>query len=222
MTTTPVSGRTGSAQAGRAAAGGETVDARLGAPSRARGRHRRPRPRKALFATGGFALAVGALSLLRLTADSGVDTAEAGPRLQPTADTHPETDTGNATNAAATVSGSPEPTSTTPAPTGTGGTVPSGAAVPGTAPTSAVRTPSGPYTPRTRPPADEGAPAPAATPSSGSAAPRPPGPTATPAPGPVAVPPTAGPTSRPGLCLPVVGLCVEALNELAPLPGSRD
>ncbi|GGW31641.1 hypothetical protein ACH419_07995 [Streptomyces bobili] len=218
MTTTPVSGRTGSAQAGRAAADGEAVDVRLGAPSRARGRHRRPRPRKALFATGGFALAVGALSLLRLTADSGVDTAEAGPRLQPTADTQPETDTANATNAAATVSASPEPTSTAPAPTGTGGTVPSGAAVPGAAPTSAVRTPSGPYTPRTLPPADEGAPAP----SSGSSTPPPAGPTGTPAPGPVTVPPAAGPTNRPGLCVPVVGLCVEALDELAPLPGSRD
>ncbi|MDX3529002.1 hypothetical protein P1P75_21855 [Streptomyces sp. ID05-39B] len=222
MTTTPVSGRTGSAQAGRAAAGGETVDIRLGTPSRARGRHRRPRPRKALFTTGGFALAVGALSLLRLTADSGVDTAEAGPRLQPTADTLSKTDTADATDAAATVSGSPGPTTTAPAPTGNGGTVPSGVAVPGAAPTSAVRTPSGPYTPRTRSPADEGTPAPAATPSSGSTAPRPPGPTSTPAPEPGTDPPAAGPTSRPGLCLPVVGLCVDALDAPAVLPGSRD
>ncbi|MFF8193790.1 hypothetical protein ACF05L_23750 [Streptomyces bobili] len=222
MTTTPVSGRTGSAQAGRAAADGEAVDVRLGAPSRARGRHRRPRPRKALFATGGFALAVGALSLLRLTADSGVDTAEAGPRLQPTADTQPKIHPESATGTTATVSGSPEPTTTAPAPTGNGGTVTSGATVPGAAPTSAVRTPSGPYAPRTRPPADEGAPAPAATRSSGSAAPRSPGPTSTPAPGPDTLPPAAGPTSRPGLCLPVVGLCVEALDALDPLPGSRD
>ncbi|MEU0342185.1 hypothetical protein ABZ092_25300 [Streptomyces bobili] len=222
MTTTPVSGRTGSAQAGAAPVGDEAVDVRLGAPSRARGRHRRPRPRKALFATGGFALAVGALSLLRLTADSGVDTAEAGPRLRPTADTRPETDTGNASDAAATASGSPEPTSTAPAPTGNGGTAPSGASVPSTAPASAVRTPSGPYAPRTRPPSDEGAPAPAVTSSSGSSAPPPAGPTATPAPGPGTVPPAPGPTNRPGLCLPVVGLCVEALDALEPLPGSRD
>ncbi|MFD5269986.1 hypothetical protein [Streptomyces sp. NPDC058335] len=206
MTTTPVSSRTGSAEAGR-----EEVDVRLGSSSRARGRHRRPRPRKALFAAGGFALTVSALSLLRPASDSGVDTAEAGPRLQPTADTQPETDTGHASDAAATVSWTPEPTSTAPAPMGGGGSTAGSGTVPSTSPTSAVRTPSGPYAPRTRPPADEGTRTPAATPSSRSRAPQPPGPTATPAPGPGTVAPTSGPTSRPGLCLPIVGLCVDPL-----------
>lgn len=218
MTTTPVSGRTTGAEAGRAEGTDDEVDVRLGSFSHARGRHRRPRPRKALFAAGGLALAVGALSLLRPASDSGGGTAEAGPRLQPTTDTRQEPETGRApdpTDAAATVSGTPGPTSTAPAPMGGGSTAAAGA-VPSaspTSPTSAVRTPSGPYAPRTRQPADEGARPPAATPSSRSRAPQPPGPTATPAPGPGTVPPAAGPTSRPGLCLPVVGLCVD------PLPG---
>ncbi|MDX5568842.1 hypothetical protein PYK79_43700, partial [Streptomyces sp. ID05-04B] len=51
---------------------------------RARGRHRRPRPRKVLFAVGGLALAAGVLSLLRPTPDTGgagaLGTAEAEPR----------------------------------------------------------------------------------------------------------------------------------------------
>lgn len=42
---------------------------RLFAP---RGRHRRPRPRKVLLAAGGLALAAGALSLVRMSPDSGV------------------------------------------------------------------------------------------------------------------------------------------------------
>ncbi|PIM66021.1 hypothetical protein CTU88_45525, partial [Streptomyces sp. JV178] len=37
--------------------------------ARPRGRHRRPRPRKVLFAVGGMALAASALSLLRLASD---------------------------------------------------------------------------------------------------------------------------------------------------------
>ncbi|PNG16182.1 hypothetical protein C1J00_43420, partial [Streptomyces cahuitamycinicus] len=53
--------------------------------SRARGRHRKPRPRKVLLAAGGLALAAGALSLLRLTSGPGPDAraVEAGPRPDP-------------------------------------------------------------------------------------------------------------------------------------------
>ncbi|MER6045045.1 hypothetical protein ABT136_30575, partial [Streptomyces sp. NPDC001856] len=58
-------------------------------PPGGRGRHRRPRPRKVLLVAGGLALAAGALSLVRLTPDSpvpGIGTAEADPRLEPTAE----------------------------------------------------------------------------------------------------------------------------------------
>lgn len=55
-----------------------------------RGRHRRPRPRKVLFAVGGLALAAGALSLVRLAPESvigGPGSAEAEPRYTPGAGT---------------------------------------------------------------------------------------------------------------------------------------
>ena len=51
-----------------------------------RGRHRRPRPRKLLFAVGGLALAAGALSLVRVAPDSGsagLGTTEADPGQDP-------------------------------------------------------------------------------------------------------------------------------------------
>ena len=58
-------------------------------PRTPRGRHRRPRPRKVLFAVGGLAVAAGVLSLVRMVPEGGVGTpgtAEAEPRLDPTAD----------------------------------------------------------------------------------------------------------------------------------------
>ncbi|MET9501117.1 hypothetical protein ABZY42_05170 [Streptomyces sp. NPDC006622] len=217
MTTTPVRSQAASAGAGPSEA--ERTGNRTGkvpeAAGRARGRHRRPRPRKVLFAAGGFALAVGALSLLRPASDSGVDTAQAEPRLGPTADTRPDPD--HATNPAVTASAAPRPASSAAAPMGGGPTAGSGA-VPGASPTSAVRTPSGPYGPRTTSPAEARPDTPAAppTPRTTPEPPRPPGPTAPPAPGPTTAPPAPGPTSRPGLCLPVIGLCVD------PLPGPAD
>ncbi|MCG0067181.1 hypothetical protein L0F81_28605 [Streptomyces tricolor] len=42
------------------------------APGVRRGRHRKPRPRKALLAAGGLALAAGVLSLVRISPQSGV------------------------------------------------------------------------------------------------------------------------------------------------------
>ncbi|MFF8094155.1 hypothetical protein [Streptomyces sp. NPDC016675] len=52
-----------------------------------RGRHRRPRPRGAMVAAGGLALAAGTLGLVRLLAEPGGDDvhgfgAEAGPRVE--------------------------------------------------------------------------------------------------------------------------------------------
>ncbi|MDX3577480.1 hypothetical protein PV663_11165, partial [Streptomyces sp. FL07-04A] len=74
---------------------------------RARGRHRRPRPRKVLFAAGGLVLAAGVLSLLRPTPDTGgadaLGTAEAEPQpdLVTSADDDPGDETGDGTAQAA-------------------------------------------------------------------------------------------------------------------------
>ncbi|MFE0456100.1 hypothetical protein ACFW2D_33450 [Streptomyces sp. NPDC058914] len=176
---------------------------------RTRGRHRRPRSRKVLFAAGGLALAAGALSLIRLTPDAGVggvDTAEAGPRLEPTAHS---TDVPN--TVAASLPARPEATPTTPAAMGgtdASPTPPADSVIPTPTafPTSAVRTPSGPYMPRT----PDATPTPAPTASQRTAAPTPTRPSA-PAPGPTTASATPGP-GFPGLCVPVIGLCVDPLT----------
>src|SRR5690349_20801821 len=87
MTSTPVDTWTGP----YGTAVGDTAEHEDAAPDgrggglwvpRPRGRHRRPRPRKVLFAAGGLALAAGVLSLVRLSPDpggaGGPGTAEAG------------------------------------------------------------------------------------------------------------------------------------------------
>ncbi|PZG67193.1 hypothetical protein C1I97_38885, partial [Streptomyces sp. NTH33] len=64
---------------------------------RARGRHRRPRPRKVLLAAGGLAVAAGVLSLVRLAPDyggGGPDRSEAGP--------HADADSGGSAGTSAT------------------------------------------------------------------------------------------------------------------------
>ncbi|MFF3344362.1 hypothetical protein [Streptomyces sp. NPDC002779] len=186
-----------------------------GAPVRlfgSRGRHRRPRPRKVLLAAGGLALAAGALSLVRLTPESGLgglDAPEAEP--WPGGDGAPATD--HATNAAAAVGplprvspsattvlggpGAPTPTAPpSPAPTNPAPTAPP----PPQAPLDPATTiPEAPRTDAPQPPATtHPAPQPAA----------PSRPAHTPAPE-----PTPGPTDRPGVCLPVIGLCVDPLPE---------
>ncbi|MFJ9901293.1 hypothetical protein ACIRVK_00045 [Streptomyces sp. NPDC101152] len=169
---------------------------------RIRGRHRRPRPRKVLFAVGGLALAAGALSLVRLSPDTGVGgggTAEAEPRLDPGG-------TGEAaTNTAATVAAVPDtgPSATSPM-GGAGATltaspasVPRTTAGPSSQPPSA--TPTAPPGTTTLP--DTPVPtAPAATP--------PPAPRPTPAPDHTTPPPTTPQPAPPGLCVPIIGLCV--------------
>ncbi|MGW7264080.1 hypothetical protein [Streptomyces sp. NPDC054842] len=191
--------------------GGEAPRDRLAPWTRpVRGRHRRPRPRRTLVAVGGLALAAGALSLVRLTPDplgGGAGRVEAGPHGTGAA-------SDPAGNAAATVE--PTPTTGTAAPSastvmgGAGATPTSGAtAVPtsatGTPPPSrpvdpaAGRTgiPEGPADPVTSAP-----PAPSRPPAT-SAAPRPAPSRSTRAPDP-------GPDD-PGLCVPVIGLCVDPL-----------
>lgn len=196
---------------------------------RPRGRHRRPRPRKLLFAVGGMALAAGALSLLRLASDpagGGAGAAGAAPRAA-------DEVTDDAANAGATVGNEPSagpgtPTADTPMgggnpastqPQSPGATTPT--PTPSTfspAPSIGVAIPSGPgsrnlprnpaaedttpaartpETPRPTPPAPTQPPAAAPEQPTAPDSPTTPGDTATP----------AKPT-KPGLCVPIVGLCV--------------
>lgn len=175
--------------------------------SSTRGRHRKPRPRRMLFAVGGLALAAGALSFVRLVPEpvggGGAGATEAEPRAA--ADSVSE----GANNAAATMraarprAGSAGPgTATAPdigsgrSPrTATGATPPSGAMSPAQAPPA-----HSPGTPGT--PADK-APAPAAT---APDAPRPAPSTTAPAPGP-GRPDERDQRDDRRLCIPLLGLC---------------
>jgi hypothetical protein len=208
-----------------------------------RGRHRRPRPRKVLLAAGGLALAAGALSVVRLLPEPGGGLggfgAEAGPRVEgggrdtasdrATAPAAAATDGGppgaspSATSAMGGLNGSPGPGLIPP---GLGpDPSPSGLAVP--LPTATT----GPDTPDGRGPGDGGrererrggeqtadtadrAPAPGTPRPSRSDRPAPsPAPTPPPDRG---TPPTSGPEPEPddpGLCVPVIGLCVDLLGD---------
>ncbi|MFF5495080.1 hypothetical protein [Streptomyces aquilus] len=179
-----------------------------------RGRHRRPRPRKALLAVGGLAVAAGALSLVRMAPEGGLGgglgTAEAEPRLD---DPHAGSGTDRATNAAATVPATPK---VSPSATSAMGGV-SAMPTPGVSvvpvpskPVGSVDTPG----PTTIPDA----------PNPTTAAPQPtPTPTRTPSPAPsqsTYTPPATTPTPQPtrpdggggGVCVPVIGLCVGPLS----------
>ncbi|MFE7166799.1 hypothetical protein [Streptomyces sp. NPDC057616] len=177
-----------------------------------RGRHRRPRPRKVLFAVGGLALAAGALSLVRMAPESGVGglgTAEADPRQDPGPGTARSGNATTAVEAVPRVSGSAASVlggvSTTP--TAGASVLPLPAtttspADPAAAPTGGTTTmpeaPNGP-TATVRPPSTT-APAPRPTPTAGGT---------TPAPAPQ---PSHPHGHGPGLCVPVVGLCVGTLT----------
>ncbi|MDH6217304.1 hypothetical protein [Streptomyces pseudovenezuelae] len=177
------------------------------------GRHRRPRPRKVLFAAGGIALAAGVLSLVRLAPESGVGgigTAEAEPGL------HPGDRADRPKNAAATLAASPIPSATSvmggesatptvvPVPTAT--TSPTAAPGVGAAPgpTTIPEAPNATPTTAPRAPATT-APAPQPTPT--ATQPPAPAPTHTTAPQ-----PAPHPTTDPGLCVPIVGVCVGLLS----------
>ncbi|PTM92369.1 hypothetical protein [Streptomyces sp. VMFN-G11Ma] len=179
-----------------------------------RGRHRRPRPRKVLFAVGGLALAAGALSLVRLAPESvlgGPGSAEAEPRHDPGAETDRAGNTAatvgtlpevspSATSALGGRSATPTPdTSTAPVPPTT--TPP---AAPSTTDTTTI--PEAPNTRNAPPPTT--APHPPAT--------TPPAPHPTPPPDRTTPPPhTADPTAPadPTLCVPVISLCVGLLGD---------
>jgi hypothetical protein len=187
-----------------------------------RGRHRRPRPRKVLLAAGGLAVAAGVLSLVRLTPESGVGgvgTAEAEP--SPDA----EQSAGHPANAAATISADPTaipsaiPSATSvmggasATPTTASGVVPTPYATtaPTTVPETGTGTGTGTGTEMTTAPGTPQPQAPAAAPGplapAASAAPEP---APTPTPSRTANSPAPAP-SRPGLCVPIIGLCVDPL-----------
>ncbi|GHD11257.1 hypothetical protein GCM10010313_34200 [Streptomyces violarus] len=176
---------------------------------RVRGRHRKPRSRKVLLAAGGLALAAGALSLVRLAPGPSPDrvgTVEAEPRPDPVT-----TGTDQATGTTATFPAAPEtsPSSPTvlggppPSPVTRGArpAPPAPAYTRGATTTAAHRPTAIPDRPSTPAPATRGnAPRPA------PAAPAPPSRT-TPAPAPKPEQPKK--PDDPGLCVPVIGLCVD-------------
>ncbi|MGA5359030.1 hypothetical protein [Streptomyces purpurascens] len=176
---------------------------------RVRGRHRKPRSHKVMLAAGGLALAAGALNLVRLASGPSPDavgTVEAEPRPDPVT-----TGTDQATGTTATFPAAPgiSPSSPTvlggltPSPV-TRGARPAPPAATGTrgaATTAAHRPTTIPDTPNTPAPATQGD-APRPTP----AAPAPPSRT-TPAPAPKPEQPRK--PDEPGLCVPVIGLCVD-------------
>ncbi|MDQ0583105.1 hypothetical protein [Streptomyces rishiriensis] len=224
MTSTPVSTWTGQYETAPQD-GGELVEDAGPWAHRPRGRHRRPRPRKVLFAAGGLALAAGVLSLVRLTPDQGgvggLGTAEAEPRPEPVAGTD-DTDVGSGADtdrpAGPAVTVAPSPT----APSAMGGAstapAPRASLVPGVpgAPTSVALTPGATYTPAAPAPR-----APASGAPEGPAAPRPTSPPRTPAPAPATTAPTPQPQQpgdprQPGVCVPVIGLCVDPLGAAVP------
>ncbi|MFG3716692.1 hypothetical protein ACGF8D_02640 [Streptomyces massasporeus] len=182
-------------------------------PPRIRGRHRKPRPRKVLLAAGGLALAAGALSLLRLASGPGADpgTVEAGPRPDPVT-----TATDDATQTAATFPAVPDASPSSPTALGvlppspvTKGARPSPSA---TTKTPATVTAAGPTS--TTIPDTPNAPAPAPTASGGGDAPRsaptPPAPPSRTTPAPPPRPEEPKKPHDPDLCVPVIGLCVDA------------
>ncbi|MFF7368031.1 hypothetical protein [Streptomyces tricolor] len=173
------------------------------APGVRRGRHRKPRPRKALLAAGGLALAAGVLSLVRITPQSGVGasgTAEAGPRLDldgrapahPAKPWTPTTATPTALPSATSAMGG---RSLAPAPTGP---------PPRTAPARPTTPPDHTAVPTPLPTTPRGTPRPG--PPATAPAPRTPHPTPAP-------PRTAEPDRAPGVCVPVIGLCVDVLGD---------
>lgn len=184
-------------------------------PLRVRGRHRKPRPRKVLLAAGGLALAAGALSLLRLTSGPGADagTVEAGPRPDPVT-----TATDDATQTAATFPAVPDASPSSPTALGTlppspvtKGARPSPSTTTGT---PATVTAAGPMSTTIPDTPNAPAPAPAPTASGSGDAPRP---APTPPAPPSRTPPAPAPRPEepkkphdPGLCVPVIGLCVDS------------
>ncbi|MFF5520993.1 hypothetical protein [Streptomyces coeruleorubidus] len=186
---------------------------------RARGRHRKPRPRKALLAAGGLALAAGALSLVRLTSGPGTDSVgsvEAEPRPDPVT-----TGTDEGTNTAATGPAAPEaspssPTALVGLPASPGARGPAAASrTPSTytATSTGTRGAHTAATPRPTTAADTAKP-PAPTATGNGKTPRPaqppPSPPSQTTPAPAPEPEKPQKPHDPGLCVPVIGVCLDS------------
>ncbi|MFD5816766.1 hypothetical protein [Streptomyces sp. NPDC127038] len=190
-----------------------------------RGRHRKPRRRRVLFAVGGLALAAGVLSLTRMTPDAVTGgTAGGNTEADPVATA---TDNDPAGHAAPTVAAMPTPTvaGAAPASPAMGGTSPAPTSdpdgIPAPVPTSATTVPAARSGhPATAAPGTTGIPtapvttAPAARPTP-AASPTAEPPRHTPSPAPSASTP---PHQQPGVCVPIVGICVNGLLS----PGQDD
>lgn len=170
------------------------------------GRHRKPRRRSTVLAVGGLALAAGALSLVRLGPDAatgGGGPAQADPPIRAT-DTASTITTEPSRTGADRHSVVPAPGTTRAATADSAGTSPTSlsARPPGSAPSAtdpATGIPEAPSTPRA--PAAPGAP-------SGTR-------TVSPEPAPTTTTPGSTPThapapdpAPPGLCVPLIGLCL--------------
>ncbi|MGJ5890809.1 hypothetical protein ACSCBZ_02510 [Streptomyces niveiscabiei] len=204
--------------------GDDPATTRTGA-FRARGRHRRPRPRKVVLAAGGLAFAAGVLGLLRVVPDGGAGTGTGVGAGEASREGYAGGVTDLATNAAAAVpapSGGPGDTHSTGDRYGTGDTrsTPGGAASRVPDPRS---TPGTSGVPRPSAPSQELPVSPTPTPDTPAHAASP-----APTPTPTVVPPeshTPSTTPTPdhphdsphGICIPVIGLCVDTpFNEPTP------
>ncbi|GAA0659160.1 hypothetical protein GCM10009535_43090 [Streptomyces thermocarboxydovorans] len=181
--------------------------------TRIRGRHRRPRHRKALVAAGGLALAMGAMSVVRLATTPGpADTAIGTTPVTPAVTLSPSATPPSPDRTGAPRPAQPRPTSPTALGAKDSTPLPEAAEPeqPGSAPPATPSAPSGPDTP-----------------PSASSTPRTPPQDRRPAPGPPA-PPHAPSTPPPpaddtpgggngggsdqGLCVPLLGVCVGGLG----------
>ncbi|MFI1416900.1 hypothetical protein ACH4VX_02745 [Streptomyces sp. NPDC020731] len=177
--------------------------------SRLRGRHRKPRPRKVLLAAGSLAVAASAVALVRLTTTQGGGTdvgTEAGSRPVPHTDTGTPIGSPTASTAAP-----PAPRASPSSPTVLGGknpaplTAPERSSPARTAVPDRADTPATPATPTTASPTTRGPHSPPPRqPPHHTPVPPPPAPH-DPAP-PQPDDPARNP--RPGLCVPIIGICV--------------
>lgn len=195
-----------------------------------RGRHRKPRSRRALLAAGGLVLAAGVLSLVRMTPESGVGapgTAAAEPRLDPGGGLA----SGGPRTGVSGIGGRTAPTTTGTGTLTTGPLAPPSTAAdlagrtPAPTPTGAGATPGNPSGSGSSEgsggskgsegsdggvpaaPGKSGAPTGPTAPEPAPPAPTPhPAPPTTPAPAPTHGSPAPAPG---GLCLPIIALCVD-------------
>ncbi|MFF4734039.1 hypothetical protein ACFY3M_54635 [Streptomyces mirabilis] len=178
-----------------------------------RGRHRKPRSRRTLFAVGGLALAAGALSLARMAPESVVGGGSGNTEAEP----RPGVATDEALDAAPTVWAVPSAHPASPGPTGAQGgaaTPTSGVSPAPTAPSTAASPSATATIPSARASAPVGSlPDTTGIPTAPVVVPSQPHTQPPPAPSPTTRTPAPAPTQNPpGLCVPIVGICV---NDLA-------